>query len=323
MRKWAVGGGLLAPVVATAVHDLVQRKHAVTRNFPVVGHVRFLLERIGPELRQYIVASNDAERPFSRDQRRWVYASSKLENNYFGFGTDNDMENEAGFVLIRHSTLGSLSPAGPPAMRARRLAAVCQGRSAVARGRRHAFRPQLGGQHQRHELRLALRAGGRGPEPGGGARRLHAEHRRGRTVRSPPPRAATSSSRSAPRTSAAATGRAVSTSQQLRDLVASAPVRATRDQAQPGREARPRRHAARAQGQPGDRRGPGHPGRRGLHEPVPAPRVLRRRLHAGLRRDARRQHRAAGRHQVRRRRTGLLVRAVPPDGDARSAASTS
>jgi hypothetical protein len=40
-----------------------------------------------------VVAGNDEERPFSRDQRRWVYASAKLENNYFGFGTDNDVEH--------------------------------------------------------------------------------------------------------------------------------------------------------------------------------------------------------------------------------------
>ena len=56
-----------------------------------MGHARFWLEAIGPELRQYIVAGNDEERPFSRDQRRWVYASAKLQNNYFGFGTDNDL----------------------------------------------------------------------------------------------------------------------------------------------------------------------------------------------------------------------------------------
>jgi glutamate synthase domain-containing protein 2 len=140
VRKWAVGGGLLAPLVATAVHDLVQRKHAVLRNYPVVGHLRFLLERAGPELRQYIIASNDAERPFSRDQRRWVYASAKLENNYFGFGSDNDMDNDAGFVLIRHSTLGSISPSVPAvsAHDAWLPAAKVLGR---ARGRRRAFRP--------------------------------------------------------------------------------------------------------------------------------------------------------------------------------------
>ena len=69
-----------------ACYDVLQRKHAILRNFPVLGHMRYLLESIGPELRQYIVARNDEERPFNRDQRRWVYATSKGQNDYFGFG---------------------------------------------------------------------------------------------------------------------------------------------------------------------------------------------------------------------------------------------
>ena len=73
-------------LAGVAAYDLVQRKHAILRNFPLVGHLRYLLESVGPELRQYIVTSNHEERPFSRDQRRWVYASSKQQNSYFGFG---------------------------------------------------------------------------------------------------------------------------------------------------------------------------------------------------------------------------------------------
>ncbi|MGH3345797.1 MAG: FMN-binding glutamate synthase family protein, partial [Nocardioides sp.] len=90
-----------AALGAVAVHDLVQKQHALKRNFPVVANLRYILESIGPELRQYIITDNDAERPFSRDQRRWVYASSKLQNNYFGFGTDNDVENTVGYPIIR------------------------------------------------------------------------------------------------------------------------------------------------------------------------------------------------------------------------------
>ena len=67
---------------------------------------------IGPELRQYIVAGNDEERPFSRDQRRWIYASAKKENNYFGFGSDNDMELQPNYLIIKHNTfpLSTLFP---------------------------------------------------------------------------------------------------------------------------------------------------------------------------------------------------------------------
>src|SRR5687767_893425 len=93
-----------AAVAAVAAHDLLQRQHALLRNFPVLGHARYLIEAIGPELRQYVVANNTEERPFNRDQRRWVYASSKLENNYFGFGTDNDIEHTAGYPIVKHAT---------------------------------------------------------------------------------------------------------------------------------------------------------------------------------------------------------------------------
>ena len=92
----------LAGLAGLAAYDVTQRKHALLHNFPVAGHLRYVLERIGPELRQYIVTSNDEERPFSRDQRRWVYASSKGENNYFGFGTDNDLEYTQGYPIIKH-----------------------------------------------------------------------------------------------------------------------------------------------------------------------------------------------------------------------------
>jgi glutamate synthase domain-containing protein 2 len=101
-------------VGAIAVRDLVQRKHALLRNFPVVGHARYLIEAVGPELRQYIVAANDEERPFTRDQRRWVYASAKKENNYFGFGTDNDVERTAGYPVIKHRTFGHQMPPPSP-----------------------------------------------------------------------------------------------------------------------------------------------------------------------------------------------------------------
>src|SRR5258706_6702002 len=108
------GLGFLAFLVVVFVHDITQKKHAVLRNFPIVGHIRYWLEAIGPELRQYIVTSNDEERPFSRDQRRWVYASAKKDNNYFGFGTDNDIERP-GYILIRHSAFPIHTPhAGEP-----------------------------------------------------------------------------------------------------------------------------------------------------------------------------------------------------------------
>src|SRR5918997_3062442 len=129
-----------AAVGGVAARDMIQKTHALKRNYPVIANLRYLLEAIGPELRQYIVAGNDEERPFSRDQRRWVYASSKLENNYFGFGTDNDMEHTAGYPIVKHSTFGRAVP--PSAPHAGQEAWVpCAKVLGAARKRPGAFRP--------------------------------------------------------------------------------------------------------------------------------------------------------------------------------------
>ena len=114
--KWS-NAVKLAPVAAIAglaAKDLTQKQHAILRNFPVVGHFRYWLEAIGPELRQYIVADNNDERPFSRDQRRWIYASSKLQNNYFAFGTDNDIETTEGYPIVKHRTFSRVAPHAHP-----------------------------------------------------------------------------------------------------------------------------------------------------------------------------------------------------------------
>ncbi|WP_411768469.1 FMN-binding glutamate synthase family protein [Winogradskyella sp. A3E31] len=82
---------ILIIIVLVGLRDLLQKKHTIQNNFPVVGHLRYLLESVGPELRQYLVANNREELPFNRIERGWVYASSKKENNYEGFGTDRDI----------------------------------------------------------------------------------------------------------------------------------------------------------------------------------------------------------------------------------------
>ncbi len=132
--------GLAVLLAGVIVYDVLQRRHAILRNFPVIGHFRYWLEAVGPELRQYIVTSNDEERPFSRDQRRWVYASAKRENNYEGFGTDNELELSPNYLIIKHNTLGRADTwhdeARDPTYRLP-SAKVLGG----ARGRRLAFRP--------------------------------------------------------------------------------------------------------------------------------------------------------------------------------------
>ena len=138
MKMKTLLGGVAVAAGVVAARDLTQRKHAILRNFPVVGHARYLLEKIGPELRQYIVTSNDEERPFSRDQRRWVYASSKEQNNYFGFGTDNDVEHLQGHVQIKHRTFADALPDDHDSAAKLPSAKVLGG----PRGRAKAFRPE-------------------------------------------------------------------------------------------------------------------------------------------------------------------------------------
>ncbi|MBD0776476.1 FMN-binding glutamate synthase family protein [Maribacter sp. ANRC-HE7] len=83
---------VLILLLVVAVRDIFfQSAHTISHNFPIVGHLRYWLESIGPEMRQYFVANNREELPFNRIERSWIYASAKRENNYEGFGTDRDI----------------------------------------------------------------------------------------------------------------------------------------------------------------------------------------------------------------------------------------
>jgi glutamate synthase domain-containing protein 2 len=199
--------------------------HAILRNFPLLGHARYALEELGPELRQYVVASNNEERPFSRDQRRWVYASSKGQPNTFGFGTDDEMDVVAGLTCssrppfrsrLRVST--SRAPPRSTSSRPRRSSAAPPAAARVP--------PGVGGEHLRDELRLPVAAGGGGAQPRGGAGAVPAEHGRGRAGARPTATAASSSSRSGRATSAAAGRTGPSPSSACASGSTEAPVRA-------------------------------------------------------------------------------------------------
>ncbi len=91
------------------IRDVTNKRQTIKHNYPVVGRLRYLLESIGPELRQYIVASNREELPFNRSERSWIYSSSKRQNNYEAFGTDKDIY-APGHVFI-NSALFPYKPA--------------------------------------------------------------------------------------------------------------------------------------------------------------------------------------------------------------------
>ncbi|MFE2145858.1 FMN-binding glutamate synthase family protein [Streptomyces sp. NPDC059456] len=84
----AVPALLLALV---AVHDLVQRRHAILRNYPLLGHLRFALEALRPEIQQYFVERNFDGRPFDRDTRSIVYERAKGTDAEEPFGTELDL----------------------------------------------------------------------------------------------------------------------------------------------------------------------------------------------------------------------------------------
>ena len=97
---WLMGLG--AAGLAVGIRDLRQTKRALLRNYPVIGHLRFLLEWIRPEIRQYFLESDREAVPFSRQQRSLVYQRSKGESDKRPFGTQLDV-HEPGYEWINHS----------------------------------------------------------------------------------------------------------------------------------------------------------------------------------------------------------------------------
>ncbi len=93
---------IFALLVAVGIHDLVQTRRAVLRNYPVIGHVRFLLEAIRPEIRQYFLEGDNEAAPFSRSQRSLVYQRAKGESDKRPFGTQLDT-SAVGYEWLAHS----------------------------------------------------------------------------------------------------------------------------------------------------------------------------------------------------------------------------
>jgi glutamate synthase domain-containing protein 2 len=134
--------GIAAAVLLLAGYDLVQRRHALLRAYPVLGRMRYMLEKIGPEMRQYWFSSDKEERPFDRTERNWIYESAKQTQNTFGFGSESDLERSSNYLVIRHAPFPHPSPKrgkpGAPPKFVMPSAKVL----GEHRGRRHAFRPE-------------------------------------------------------------------------------------------------------------------------------------------------------------------------------------
>jgi glutamate synthase domain-containing protein 2 len=102
MRTGLVATLALAALVLVGVRDLQQSRHAILRNYPIIGHLRFLFEYVRPELRQYFIESDMEAAPFSRAQRSLVYQRSKGAPDNRPFGTQLDVARQ-GYEWINHS----------------------------------------------------------------------------------------------------------------------------------------------------------------------------------------------------------------------------
>src|SRR3954466_5188387 len=102
------GEVVLLPVIVfgaltlLGIRDLTQKSHAVLRNYPISAHIRFLLEEIRPEMRQYFFESEKDGMPFSRDTRALVYQRAKMVLDKRPFGTQEDVYKE-GYEWMHHA----------------------------------------------------------------------------------------------------------------------------------------------------------------------------------------------------------------------------
>ena len=89
-------------LMVLGIYDLTQQRHAICRNYPIIGRMRFFFEFIRPELRQYFLEQDNEEIPFSRTQRTLVYRRAKNEMGDKPFGTLLDVY-QTGYECIGHS----------------------------------------------------------------------------------------------------------------------------------------------------------------------------------------------------------------------------
>ena len=106
---------ILGPLLALGFYDALQPTHAILRNYPIIGHGRYLLESLRPEFHQYFVEPNTGGKPFSREERSAVYQRAKNVRDTVPFGTQRDVY-ATGYEYIAHSLVCG-HPKEPPRLR--------------------------------------------------------------------------------------------------------------------------------------------------------------------------------------------------------------
>ena len=108
-----VVGTILLAIVIIFIIDISQSRHAIRRNFPVVGHFRYVFEKLGEFFRQYFFAMDREELPFNRAERSWVYRAAKNINNTAAFGSTRDLR-PVGTVLFVNCPFPTLEADAKP-----------------------------------------------------------------------------------------------------------------------------------------------------------------------------------------------------------------
>ena len=101
-KYYYLGLIITLPLLLLGIWDLVQSKHNILRNYPIVGHFRWLFERVRPQIHQYFIESNTGGRPFNRDDRTVVYERSKSHEGIKPFGTEMNVYSDD-YRWINHS----------------------------------------------------------------------------------------------------------------------------------------------------------------------------------------------------------------------------
>lgn len=101
-HPWPMLIGICVFLAIVGIYDVIQTKRTILRNFPIIGHLRFILEGIGPEIRQYFVEKDTEGKPLNRTQRTYIYSRAKLQNDKHPFGTELDLNTE-GNEWVEHS----------------------------------------------------------------------------------------------------------------------------------------------------------------------------------------------------------------------------
>ncbi|WP_305094298.1 FMN-binding glutamate synthase family protein [Prescottella sp. R16] len=113
---WLVAAVPLILLALVGTWDLTQRRHNVLRNYPILGHARYLLERIRPEIQQYFIESSTDGKPFDRETRDLVYERAKGTLAEEPFGTERDVQ-AVGYEFVTHSLRARFAPDTPPRVR--------------------------------------------------------------------------------------------------------------------------------------------------------------------------------------------------------------